>query len=58
MRVSFCRTVLQETGVALTPGDDFDLLGGHGWVRLSYATDTASVAEAMQRLEAFCKEKV
>jgi len=56
--VSFCRTVLQETGVALTPGDDFDLLGGHGWVRLSYATDTASVAEAMQRLQAFCSERV
>jgi aspartate/methionine/tyrosine aminotransferase len=51
--VSFCKELLQATGVALTPGVDFDLLGGHETVRISYATSTAAVAEAMQRLTAY-----
>ena len=56
--VRFCEDLLETTGVALTPGVDFDLLGGHRTVRMSYATDTASVAEAMERLKAFCVERV
>ena len=50
--------MLEESGVAVTPGVDFDLMEGHRWVRLSYATDTASVTEAMQRLAVFCRERV
>jgi len=56
--VRFCERLLNTTGVAITPGVDFDLLRGHKTVRISYATDTASVSEALQRLEAFCSEKV
>ena len=36
----FCRRLLSETGVAITPGLDFDPLSGGGWVRLSFAGAT------------------
>jgi aspartate/methionine/tyrosine aminotransferase len=48
--VDFCRRLLAETGVAITPGLDFDPLQGGGWVRLSFAGSTADVAEAACRL--------
>lgn len=46
----FCRRMLAETGVAATPGVDFDPLRGHRFVRFSYAGDTASMEEAVRRL--------
>ncbi len=48
--VGFCRRLLAETGVAITPGLDFDPLHGGGWVRLSFAGATEDVAEAARRL--------
>jgi aspartate/methionine/tyrosine aminotransferase len=45
-----CRRLLAETGVAITPGRDFDPIAGDTWVRLSYAGATAEVAEAARRL--------
>jgi aspartate/methionine/tyrosine aminotransferase len=45
-----CRRLLAETGVAITPGRDFDPLHGAGWVRLSFAGATDQVAEAARRL--------
>jgi aspartate/methionine/tyrosine aminotransferase len=51
--VKFCADLLAATGVAITPGVDFDLARGRNTVRFSYATDTASVAEAMQSLAGF-----
>jgi aspartate/methionine/tyrosine aminotransferase len=48
--VDFCRRLLTETGVAITPGLDFDPLHGGGWVRLSFASATEDVAEAARRL--------
>ncbi|MDR3506932.1 MAG: aminotransferase class I/II-fold pyridoxal phosphate-dependent enzyme [Caulobacteraceae bacterium] len=56
--VRFCSDLLAATGVAVTPGVDFDRERGHRTVRISYATDTASVAEAMERMKAFCAETV
>jgi aspartate/methionine/tyrosine aminotransferase len=47
----FCRRLLTETGVAVTPGLDFDPIDGAGWVRLSFAGSTEDVAEAGRRLE-------
>jgi aspartate/methionine/tyrosine aminotransferase len=47
----FCRRLLAETGVAVTPGLDFDPIDGAGWVRLSFAGSTEHVAEAARRLE-------
>ena len=44
--------ILQETGVALTPGCDFGP-GGEGYLRFSYANSMEHLAEALQRLEPF-----
>ncbi len=49
----FCRRLLAETGVAITPGRDFDQARGGGWVRLSFAGRSEEVAEAARRLEAW-----
>jgi aspartate/methionine/tyrosine aminotransferase len=45
----FCRRLLAETGVAVTPGLDFDPVGGGGWIRFSFAGSTEDVIEAARR---------
>jgi len=47
----FCRRLLAETGVAITPGLDFDPIDGGGWVRLSFAGSREDVDEASCRLK-------
>ena len=49
----FCRRLLAETGIAVTPGRDFDPVKGGGWVRFSFAGSTEDVAEAARRLESW-----
>jgi aspartate/methionine/tyrosine aminotransferase len=49
----FCRRMLAETGVAATPGVDFDAERGHGFVRFSFAGSTADIAAAAERLIAW-----
>ncbi len=44
------RRLLAETGVAITPGRDFDPLFGSRWMRLSFAGATDQVAEAARRM--------
>jgi aspartate/methionine/tyrosine aminotransferase len=51
--VAFCREILERTGVALTPGVDFDEPRGHRYVRLSFAGAEEVVDEAADRLERF-----
>ena len=46
----FCRRMLADTGVAITPGRDFDPIHGDCWVRLSFAGSTEDIAEAASRL--------
>jgi aspartate/methionine/tyrosine aminotransferase len=46
----FCRRILADTGVAITPGRDFDPIHGDCWVRLSFAGSTEDIAEAASRL--------
>ena len=48
--LSFCRRLLMEAGVAVTPGVDFDPQNGGSWIRLSYAGPEAEVAEGVARL--------
>lgn len=48
-----CRRLLAETGVAITPGIDFDPARGHNFVRFSYAGAQADMIEAARRLEAW-----
>ncbi len=47
----FCRRMLAETGVAATPGIDFDASQGRGFVRFSFAGSTEDMAEAARRLK-------
>jgi aspartate/methionine/tyrosine aminotransferase len=46
----FCRRILAEIGIAVTPGLDFDPIDGGGWVRFSFAGSTEDVEEAARRL--------
>ncbi len=50
---AFAAEILQEAGVAVTPGLDFDPLRGHRTLRFSYARSSADIAEGLRRLEAF-----
>jgi aspartate/methionine/tyrosine aminotransferase len=49
----FCRRMLRETGVAATPGVDFDPARGQATMRFSFAGDTAVIAAAAKRLQAW-----
>ncbi|MBV1689645.1 aminotransferase class I/II-fold pyridoxal phosphate-dependent enzyme [Novosphingobium sp. G106] len=49
--LSFCRRMLEETGVATAPGIDFDPVHGGRFIRFSFAVSTALVEEALARLE-------
>jgi aspartate/methionine/tyrosine aminotransferase len=48
-----CREILTRTGVALTPGLDFDPRQGNRFVRFSYAGSEPDIAEAARRLIAW-----
>lgn len=48
--LAFARRMLEETGVAATPGVDFDAKRGKRFLRFSYAGRTEDMAEAAQRL--------
>lgn len=49
----FCQRMLAETGVAATPGTDFDPQRGHRFVRFSFAGSTEDMAAAADRLIAW-----
>ena len=49
----FCRRMLEETGVATTPGVDFDTARGHRFLRFYFAGATGDIAEAVRRLRAW-----
>ena len=49
----FCSRMLRETGVAVTPGVDFDRARGAGTLRISFAGSTAEMEEAVRRLKAW-----
>ena len=49
--LDFCKRMLEQAGVAATPGVDFDRARGHRTMRLSYAGSEADIAEAVRRME-------
>jgi aspartate/methionine/tyrosine aminotransferase len=49
----FCKRMLQEVGVATTPGVDFDRARGAGTLRISFAGSMAEMEEAVRRLKAW-----
>jgi aspartate/methionine/tyrosine aminotransferase len=48
--VAFCRRMLDEAGVAATPGVDFDPIEGTHHLRLSFAGSENDCREAIRRL--------
>lgn len=48
----WCADVLAGTGVAIAPGVDFDLAGGHRMARLTFCGETDVLEEALDRLAA------
>ncbi|MCG6659557.1 pyridoxal phosphate-dependent aminotransferase [Halomonas campisalis] len=50
---AFCRRLLEEENVAITPGIDFALEGGEQHVRIAFTTGIARLEEAVNRLERF-----
>jgi aspartate/methionine/tyrosine aminotransferase len=53
--LDFARALLEEAGVAATPGLDFDPELGHHFVRFSYAGSEADMIEAVERIGAWLK---
>jgi aspartate/methionine/tyrosine aminotransferase len=51
--VAWCAALLEEQGVALTPGTDFDTVRGGSAVRVSLAAGPDAVAEAVRRIRRF-----
>jgi aspartate/methionine/tyrosine aminotransferase len=47
---TWCARLLDEAGVALTPGTDFDPVDGHRYVRVSFASPIEVVREAINRI--------
>jgi aspartate/methionine/tyrosine aminotransferase len=48
--VAYCTRILDETGVAVTPGVDFDPVRGHRFIRFSFAESTETIAGAAAAL--------
>ena len=53
--VAFSAQILEEAGVAVTPGLDFDRGRGHQTIRFSYAGTTEDIREGLTRLALFMK---
>lgn len=51
--VEYCAALLENAGVALVPGTDFDGVRGGAAVRLSFAAGYDAVREALVRIEKF-----
>jgi aspartate/methionine/tyrosine aminotransferase len=49
--VAFCARMLQEAGVAASPGLDFDRTRGNRFVRFSYCGPEADMLAAAERLK-------
>ena len=53
---AFAEELLKQEGVAVVPGSVFGD-GGEGHLRVSYATSMRELKTAMNRLEAFCRDR-
>lgn len=54
---AFAAEILEQAGVAVTPGLDFDPARGAGTIRFSYARSTADIEEGLRRLRHFMTER-
>ncbi len=55
--MSLAALLLDETGVAITPGLDFDIARGADWLRFSFAGEYSRMAEAFERLQIWCENR-
>jgi aspartate/methionine/tyrosine aminotransferase len=55
--LGFCKEILDQAGVAVTPGMDFDKQRGNGTLRFSYARSTDDIREGLKRLKAFMESR-
>lgn len=53
--LSFCSKLLNDTGVAIAPGVDFDTVHGGAHVRLSFAGPSSDIDEALRRIGAWLR---
>jgi aspartate/methionine/tyrosine aminotransferase len=53
--IDFCKRMLEDIGVAATPGLDFDRTQGHRYMRLSFSGPEAGIVEAVRRLKGWLK---
>jgi len=53
--LKFCKDVLDQAGVAITPGLDFDQKRGNSTIRFSYARSTDDIKEGSERIKKFMK---
>ena len=52
---TFAKRLLEEAGVAATPGHDFDPEDGDRWIRFSYAGATSEIEAASEALVQWCR---
>jgi aspartate/methionine/tyrosine aminotransferase len=55
--LAFAKAMLEEAGVAATPGVDFDAERGQRYLRFSYAGTTADMAEGARRLKEWSRSR-
>jgi len=53
----FCEQLLQDTGVALTPGFDFGDQNANLYIRFAYTTNIERLQQAVERIRTWLKEK-
>jgi len=54
---ALCDSLLAETGIAITPGNDFDPVQGDGFVRVSFAGSQETISEAADLFEHWAKRR-
>ena len=55
--LAFCIRLLEDTGVAIAPGVDFDPVEGRHHIRLSFAVSTPEVHEAIARMAPWMRQR-
>jgi aspartate/methionine/tyrosine aminotransferase len=55
--LAFSRELLEDAGVATTPGIDFDRVNGGRFVRFSYAGSRQTIETALERMELFLERR-
>jgi aspartate/methionine/tyrosine aminotransferase len=54
---AFAKNMLEQAGVAATPGIDFDPVHGREFMRFSYARSSADMREAVERIGAWLRRR-